>query len=137
MLVARYLGALEFSMKRNIGFFTAVLTVMLGGCASSVEEPFSSLEQQQLETVEFIRPYELSRTDVSHTALGEVVGESCQSTRFQAAPSQAEALLKLKLAAAQLGANRVILKQCQQLSSNDCRAIWICRGDAHQQQPLQ
>lgn len=123
-------------MTRNIGFFTAVLAVMLGGCASSVEAPFSSIEQQQLETVDFMRPYELSRTDVSHTSLGEVVGESCQRTRFQAQPSQAEALLKLKLAAAQLGANRVILKQCQQASSNDCRASWVCRGDAHQQQPL-
>ena len=123
-------------MQRTTGVIIAVLTLMLGGCASPAEAPLSANEQQQLAAVEFMRPYELSRTDVSHTALGEVVGESCQENRFQGQPSQAEALLKLKLAAAQRGANRVILKQCQQASSDECVASWVCRGDAHQQQPL-
>lgn len=123
-------------MKRTMMIITALLALSLASCASTDDAPFSALEQQQIAAVEFMRPYELSRTDVSFTAMGEVIGVACQSSVLQPSPSQAEALLQLKLAAAQLGANRVILKQCQQGPSEGCRSSWICRGDAHQQQPL-
>lgn len=122
-------------MKRSL-MMTAALSLTLGSCASSVQAPFTAAEQTQLETVEFMRPYELSRTDVTYTALGAVTGVACQSSVLQPPPSQADALLKLKLAAAQVGANRVILKHCQQAPIDGCRASWVCDGDAHQQQPL-
>lgn len=114
---------------------TMVLT-LVSACASQADSGLSTAEQQRIEAVEFMRPYELSRRDVNFTALGDVVGISCQATMMQPAASQAEALLRLKLAAADIGANRVILKQCQQVSTDGCRASWRCSGDAHQQQPL-
>lgn len=114
---------------------TMVLT-LVSACASPTDSALTAAEQQRLETVEFMRPYELSRRDVNFTALGDVVGISCQANMMQPAASQAEALLRLKLAAADIGANRVILKQCQQVSTEGCRASWRCSGDAHQQQPL-
>ena len=112
------------------------LMLAVAACTHSTNAGFSAAEQQQLVQVEFIRPYELSRADVSYTARGEVSGSSCQVLANQPAPTQAEALLRLKLAAAAVGANRVILRQCSQVTTPACTASWICIGDAHQQQPL-
>jgi uncharacterized protein YbjQ (UPF0145 family) len=128
-------------MQRNTASLRALITaslvtVTLSACAAHPDNAFSAAEQQLIQAVEFIRPYELSRTDVNHTAMGEVVGTACQTGLMQQSPSQAEALLRLKLAAAELGANRVILKQCQQTPVANCRASWVCRGDGYQQQPL-
>lgn len=112
------------------------LMLAVTACTHSGTAGFSAAEQQQLAQVEFIRPYELSRADVSYTARGEVSGSSCQAAASQPAATQAEALLRLKLAAAAVGANRVILRQCRQVTTPACAASWICIGDAHQQQPL-
>ncbi|MGI0153276.1 Rcs stress response system protein RcsF [Pseudidiomarina sp. WS423] len=111
------------------------LVVAISGCAAPV--PDTTAQQQQLQdTVEFIRPYELSRTDVSFTSLGAVAGESCQAHFWNQEPSQQQALLQLKQAAAEFGANALVLKQCIKAESAQCRLRWLCEGDAYQMQPL-
>lgn len=112
----------------------ALSVVVLSGCAGSAQQ--SNLDLGAADTVEFMRPYELSRNDVSFVSLGEVQGESCQVRFFNAKPTQEEALLRMKVAAAALGANRVVLRSCSQASSSECAARWLCVGDAHQEQPL-
>ncbi len=116
--------------------WTAALLLVLVGCAAE-PQGLSSEQQQLLKSVDFMRPYELSRTDVSITSLGEVQGQSCQANIWDAEPTQEAALLQLKLAAASLGANHVILKGCERSTSDDCSSRWLCTGDAHQLQPLQ
>jgi uncharacterized protein YbjQ (UPF0145 family) len=122
-----------------MSFFQALmrcgLMLALTACTHSGDGGSSAVEQQQLAQVEFIRPYELSRVDVNYTARGEVSGSSCQGLA-KPAETRAEALLRLKLAAAEVGANRVILRQCSQVTTPVCAAGWVCTGDAHQLQPL-
>ncbi|PHR65775.1 Rcs stress response system protein RcsF [Pseudidiomarina marina] len=112
----------------------AVLFI-IAGCATN-QSPVNEVDIAAAETVEFMRPYELSRNDVSFVSLGRVQGESCQANVFSNKPTQQEALLRMKVAAAELGANRLILRRCQQDQTDECRARWICTGDAHQSQPL-
>jgi hypothetical protein len=116
--------------------WAATVLLALAGCAAT-PEGFSEQQQQQISSVDFMRPYELSRTDISVTSLGEVQGESCQSNFWDDEPSQEQALLELKLAAAAVGANRIILKGCERAASEQCTSRWLCAGDAHQVQPLQ
>ncbi|SFR58722.1 RcsF lipoprotein [Pseudidiomarina maritima] len=118
--------------------YLSLMTVLfvLAGCSSN-HSSVSEVDMSAAESVDFMRPYELSRNDVSFVSLGQVQGESCQANVFSEKPTQQEALLRMKIAAAKLGANRLILRSCQQDQTDDCRARWICTGDAHQAQPLQ
>ncbi|SDB36308.1 RcsF lipoprotein [Pseudidiomarina indica] len=119
-------------MKR---IFVALMVAFVAGCATSPATDLG-IDMAVADSVTFMRPYELSRTDVNFTALGEVQGASCQVNRFAAEPTQQEALLRLKVAAAELGANHVVLRQCRQQQSDECRSQWLCTGDAFQSQPL-
>ncbi|WP_417686770.1 Rcs stress response system protein RcsF [Pseudidiomarina gelatinasegens] len=112
----------------------ALSVLVLSGCAGSAQQ--SNFDLGAADTVEFMRPYELSRNDVSFVSLGEVQGASCQARFFNEKPTQEEALLRMKIAAADLGANRVVLRSCTQGSSDECSARWVCVGDAYQEQPL-
>lgn len=114
-----------------------VLIMLMAGCQSAPTQRYTTAQLAQMETVTFVRPYELSRNDVSFAPLGEVRGESCQSSVMQAPATEENALLALKLAAAELGANALVLRQCQSVAVDACRAAWVCSGDAHQMQPLQ
>lgn len=118
--------------------YLSVIAVLftVAGCATN-QSPVGQVDMVAADSVEFMRPYELSRNDVSFVSLGRVQGESCQANMFSEKPTQQEALLRMKVAAAALGANRVILRSCEQDQTDDCRARWICSGDAHQAQPLQ
>lgn len=105
------------------------------GCVATAPQ-FSAQQQAQIATVSFIKPYELSRTDVTHISRGEVIGQACP--RGHDTPSsEQQALLELKLAAAAQQANVVVLKHCAIVATSSCGRIWQCRGDAHQQQPVQ
>lgn len=88
------------------------------------------------DSVEFMRPYELSRTDVSVISLGDVEGRSCQANIFDDKPSQEKAIVLLKIAAAKVSANRVVLRACREEKTDSCRASWICYGQALQVEPL-
>lgn len=118
--------------------YLSVIAVLItvAGCATS-QSPVSQVDMAAADAVEFMRPYELSRNDVSFVSLGRVEGESCQTNIFSDKPTQQEALLRMKVAAAALGANRLILRSCEQGQTDSCRARWVCTGDAHQLQPLQ
>ncbi|RUO68580.1 Rcs stress response system protein RcsF [Pseudidiomarina salinarum] len=114
----------------------AIAGMLLAACSSTPD----SLTEQQLQraaTVQFIKPYELSRTDVEFISRGEVVGESCQGNFMAPEATQERALLELKIAAAELGANAVVLQSCQQPTASACKKLWICTGTAHDMQPLQ
>src|SRR5690554_560082 len=119
-------------MKRII---MLLLVGLIVGCSGTASKQ-ASIDMQAADSVEFIRPYELSRNDVTFVSLGEVSGESCQANFWSHKATQEQALLKMKVAAANLGANRVVLRQCTQDSSENCSARWLCVGNAHQQQPL-
>lgn len=107
----------------------------LMGCA--MNQPASpSLNTAAADTVEFMRPYELSRTDVSVISLGDVEGRSCQANIFDDKPSQEEAIVRLKIAAAKRSANRVVLRECREEKTDSCRASWVCYGQAMQVEPL-
>lgn len=124
-------------MSVKILVVCSMVWLALSGCQSVPEQQYSAAQREQMAAVEFIRPYELSRNDVSFTPLGAVSGFSCQTSIMQAAASEAEALLSLKLAAVDVGANVLVLRQCQQQDRDGCRSAWVCHGDAHQMQPLQ
>lgn len=113
----------------------SLLLLVISAC-STVNEERSGLDLQAADSVQFLRPYELSRTDVSFVSLGDVIGESCQTQFWHAQPTQEQALLRLKVAAAEMGGNRVVLKACQQTDSSACHARWVCTGHAYQEQPL-
>lgn len=109
---------------------------VLLGCATQVER-FPAAELARSNSVEFIQPYQLSRTDVEFVDMGTVRGESCQRPLLDGQASQEEALIAMKLAAADKQANRVVLKRCQQDSKDGCTARWWCEGTAFQMRPLQ
>ncbi|RUO52352.1 Rcs stress response system protein RcsF [Pseudidiomarina homiensis] len=109
---------------------------LLVGCATSVER-FPTADLERSKQVEFMQPYELSRTDVEFVDLGVVRGESCQRPLLDGQASQEEAMIAMKLAAADKQANRIVLKRCQQDSDGGCTARWWCEGTAFQAQPLQ
>lgn len=114
-----------------------ILIMLLVGCQTAPTQRYSDAQLAQLDTVSFVRPYELSRNDVSFSPLGEVTGESCQTGLMQAPATEEDALLDLKLAAAERGANVLVLRQCEGVAIDGCRSAWMCIGDAHQMQPLQ
>ncbi|HET8817103.1 MAG TPA: Rcs stress response system protein RcsF [Pseudidiomarina sp.] len=114
-----------------------VLILLMSGCQSAPTPRYTAAQLEQMESVTFVRPYELSRTDVSFAPLGEVRGESCQTSMMQASATEEAALLALKLAAVERGANALVLRQCQMLTTDACQSAWVCTGDAHQMQPLQ
>lgn len=109
---------------------------LLAGCATSVER-FPAADLERSATVEFMQPYELSRGDVEFVDLGTVRGESCQRPLLDGQASEQEALISMKLAAADKQANRIVLKRCQQDSEGGCTVRWWCEGTAFQAQPLQ
>lgn len=115
--------------------FVALVVAFIAGCAT---QPVAELniDLAAADAVDFVRPYELSRTDVSFTGLGTVAGASCQAHRSAPIATQQEALLRMKVMAAELGANAVVLRQCRESSTVECRTQWVCEGDAFQQQPL-
>jgi len=115
--------------------FVALAVAFIAGCAT---QPVAELniDLAAADAVDFVRPYELSRTDVSFTGLGTVAGASCQAHRSAPIATQQEALLRMKVMAAELGANAVVLRQCRETSTVECRTQWVCEGDAFQQQPL-
>lgn len=113
----------------------SMLLLLVSACTTVTAER-TRIDMQAADSVEFIRPYELSRTDVSYVSLGEVTGESCQAQFWQAKPTQEQALLRLKVAAAEIGGNRLVLKACQQADNSACHARWVCTGHAYQEQPL-
>lgn len=119
-------------MKHVIIFCAAV---GLFGCVANQSDS-SQVDLAAADTVEFMRPYELSRTDVTVISMGPVEGRSCQSNLFDQKPSQEEAILLLKVAAAENNANRVVLRSCRQEATDACRASWVCEGQAYQVQPL-
>ena len=104
----------------------------LSGCAT-VPAQFSAEQLAQADQVSFVKPYELTRTDVRYLAVGEVIGESCSSQLTGGAASQNEALLQLKLAAAERQADTVVVQGCQQDSAAGCTERWWCKGEAYQQ----
>lgn len=115
----------------------AILVVIstLVGCAS-VPESIPAADLERASQVEFMRPYELSRTDVSFTSIGTVRGESCQSPLASEQASQQLAMIRLKLAALEQQGNRVVLKGCFQDSEGSCTQRWSCEGEAYQMNPL-
>ena len=115
---------------------SVVLVILaLVGCAiNQSDEP--KVNTAVADSVEFMRPYEMSRTDVSVISLGEVEGRSCQANIFDQKPSQEEAILLLKISAAKLSANRVVLRECREEKTDSCRASWVCYGQAMQVEPL-
>lgn len=117
-------------------FMVIMSVVVLIGCASQVER-FPAAEMARSNTVEFMKPYQLSRNDVEFVDRGAVRGESCQRPLIDGQASQEEALIAMKLAAADKQANRVVLKRCQQDSKGGCTARWWCEGTAFQMRPLQ
>lgn len=116
---------------------TIVVTILLLAACSSAPDELSRQQLQQAASVQFIKPYELSRTDVEFISRGEVVGESCQANFLAPQATQQRALLELKIAAAELGANAVVLQSCQQPVASGCNELWVCTGTAHDMQPLQ
>lgn len=108
----------------------------LSGCASTAQR-FPAADLARASTVEFMQPYQLSRTDLEFVDLGTVIGESCQRPLLDGQASQEEALIALKLAAADKQANRIVLKRCQQDSKGGCSVRWRCEGTAFQASPLQ
>ncbi len=114
-----------------------VLTVSwLYGCATQ-QQRFPAADMARSSTVEFMQPYQLSRTDMEFVDLGPVRGESCQRPLLEGQASQEEAMIAMKLAAADKQANRIVLKRCQQDSKGGCSVSWWCEGTAFQAQPLQ
>lgn len=111
-------------------------SVVLLGCTSQVER-FPAAEMARSNTVQFIQPYQLSRTDVEFVDLGTVRGESCQRPLIDGQASQEEAMIAMKLAAADQQANRLVLKRCLQDSKGGCTVRWWCEGTAFQMLPLQ
>ncbi|RUO47467.1 Rcs stress response system protein RcsF [Pseudidiomarina donghaiensis] len=107
----------------------------LVGCATNQPSERGS-NTAAADSVEFMRPYELSRTDVSVISLGDVEGRSCQANIFDDKPSQEQAIVLLKVAAAELSANRVVLRTCREEKTDSCRASWVCHGQALQVEPL-
>lgn len=120
----------------RILLMTLLSVGVLVGCATQVER-FPAAELARSNTVEFMQPYQLSRTDVEFVDLGAVRGESCQRPLLDGQASQEEALIAMKLAAANKQANRVVLKRCQQDSKGGCTVRWWCEGTAFQMSPLQ
>jgi len=120
--------------KLKISTVTLALSVgvLLNGCAS-VPAQFSAEQLAQADQVSFVKPYELSRSDVHYDHLGEVRGESCSSQLTGGVASQNAALLQLKLAAAERQADTVVLKGCQQDRAAGCNERWWCTGEAYQQ----
>lgn len=121
-------------MNRNI--LIGFVVLLLVACSAAPEQ-MTAAQIRTADTVSFMRPYELSRTDVSYTSLGTVRGESCQSQIWSGEASQEEALMRLKLMAAERQANRVVLKRCEQDEQAGCHQRWWCEGEAYQEQPLQ
>ncbi|CAB0151597.1 Outer membrane lipoprotein RcsF [Pseudidiomarina piscicola] len=122
---------------------TAMTCVALGfivlglqGCATA-PQGMTAEQLARASEVEFVRPYELSRTDVEFISVGPVQGQSCASHLLADNASQEQALMEMKLAAAERQANRVVLKQCRQDDNAGCSKRWLCEGDAYQAQPLQ
>lgn len=115
----------------------AALVVLgsLVGCAT-VPESIPAGELERASQVEFIQPYELSRTDVSFTHLGTVYGASCQSPLASEKASQQLAMIRLKLAALEQQGNRVVFKRCEQNGEGSCSSGWRCEGEAYQMNPL-
>ncbi|WP_411360207.1 Rcs stress response system protein RcsF [Pseudidiomarina salilacus] len=120
--------------KLKISILTALLgcTALLSGCTST-PEGFSAEQLAQADQVRFVKPYELTRTDVRYNAVGEVSGESCSSQVSGGPASHNAALLQLKLAAAQRQADTVVLQGCQQTAGAGCDERWLCTGAAYQQ----
>lgn len=114
---------------------SGAIASILGGCAS-IGDDDSSLDLALADKVEFMRPYELSRTDITLISLGPVSGRSCQANFFASKPTQDEAIIRLKIAAAEIDANRVVLRSCREEKTADCSASWVCEGQAYQVQPL-
>ncbi|MDX1705585.1 Rcs stress response system protein RcsF [Pseudidiomarina sp.] len=114
----------------------AVTALLLSACAT-VPDSLNDQQLAQARNVTFIKPYELSRTDVEFTSRGEVVGESCQANVLAPRATQERALLELKIAAAELGANAVVLQSCQQPAGGGCKKLWVCTGTAHDMRSLQ
>ncbi|MGQ4276976.1 hypothetical protein ACQ5ES_08020 [Pseudidiomarina sp. E22-M8] len=123
--------------NRTVAMFAGVLfSFGLQGCATAPQ----GLSAEQLAAagqVEFMRPYELSRIDVEFISVGSVRGESCASHVLADEASQDEALMQMKLAAAERQANRIVLKRCLQDDEGGCSSRWWCEGDAYQAMPLQ
>jgi|SRR5690554_14192 len=119
---------------RHIVFISACVSV-LGGCAGT-DSNQDALDLAAADKVSFMRPYELSRTDITLISLGPVTGRSCQSHFFAQKPSQDEAIIRLKIAAAKIDANRVVLRSCREEKTDECSASWVCEGQAYQVQPL-
>lgn len=122
-------GRITKSVSVVMGIF------ILSGC-SILQPPVPDVDVTATDNVEFMRPYELSRTDITIMSMGEVEGRSCQTSIFDNKPSQEDAIVLLKQAAADKDANRVVLRSCREEKTDDCRASWVCQGQAYQVQPL-
>lgn len=109
---------------------------LLQGCATA-PQGMSAEQLLAANQVEFIRPYELSRTDVEFISAGAVRGESCASHLLADDATQDQALMRMKLAASERQANRIVLKRCKQDDEGGCSKRWWCEGDAYQMMPLQ
>lgn len=120
-----------------IKIIMAAITATLLAACSSAPDSLTEQQLQQAARVQFIKPYELSRTDVEFISRGEVVGESCQGNFLAPEATQERALLELKIAAAERGANVVVLQSCKQPAASGCKKLWTCTGTAHDMQPLQ
>ncbi|RUO58741.1 Rcs stress response system protein RcsF [Pseudidiomarina insulisalsae] len=119
--------------------FTMIILLcglLLAGCSTPVER-FPASDLTRSSSVEFMRSYELSRTDVEFISMGEVYGESCERLLLDGHASQEEAMIAMKIAAADKQANRIILKSCQQDQKGNCSVRWRCTGEAYQARPLQ
>ncbi|MDN7125171.1 Rcs stress response system protein RcsF [Pseudidiomarina terrestris] len=122
--------------KAAATFASLMLLTGLSACASA-PQGMSAEQLAKAGQVEFMRPYELSRSDVEFVSVGPVRGESCASHLLADEASQEQARMRMKLAAAERQANRLVLKKCVKDDEGGCTTRWWCEGDAYQAVPLQ
>ncbi len=124
----------------NYRYLLAFLPLLALGCASQWEvntnlDPSKVEEYFKPSNVAVIEPADYSADN--YKQLGAVSGESCQANMDLPPPKEASARLEARRAAADVGADTLVIDQCVSLSGetrpDDCVAAVICYGRALQQ----
>ncbi|MCE9678187.1 hypothetical protein LZP69_03115 [Shewanella sp. AS1] len=112
-----------------------LLALLLGGCASEYRFT-SNLDSEAINEYFKVGDVELYQGDhqpnTSYELKGLVEGQSCQERDNDMPASISDARTKARKAAAELGANGLIVKRCVlfEESSNACITQALCLGQA-------